>query len=738
MLPVVLAFATVGLSVAVGQDRKEGKSGTIAESKNKDSELWVLRPMTRPEVPVGVTHSSNPIDAFVAAKWKEKGLKPVGHADKQSLLRRVYLDLIGIPPTPAELDDFLKDESPGAYETVVDKLLASEQHGVRYARHWLDILRYADADERMYAAPGIHLWREWVISALNGDMPYDQFVRTQLTGYRTTERTQISNIGLRSRVEPRPEDMFALGFLSRGAVVRDNKDTQELPIVAVETVSTAFMGLTVGCAKCHDHMYDPVTQRDFYAMKALFDPLIIKKVTLASPAEIMARGKAFDESQKKRAPLEAALNAIVEPYKNKLYEERVTMLPADVQKIIRIPQKDRTVEQQKVADDYFPVLRIDPPLIREIMTPEDKAKSEEIQGQLNKLGGGAGGRRGGTSEIPAFWTVEVDPKRVTEPSYILTSGEPERPEKDKPVEPGWPFAPKKIDFREGRIEAFSDWLTAPENPLFARVAANRLWQWHFGEGIHRLSSDFGVLGGIPSNPQLLDWLATEFVERKFSMKEMHWLIVTSDTYKMASYGEPELMEANTKKDPSNAYLWSFRLQRLQAEPIWDSILSAAGTLDLSIGGRSFDIAPPARPGRSGGNFMGGPTADGNTNRRGIYMIRGFSTSRDLIPNFLQVFDVDDGRVPCPMRTQTVTAPQGLFMMNSEEIDKASAKLAERLQKESGGDLETAVDLGYRMTLARSPSASEQDYALTYLEGDPARLRNFAWLLFNLDEFIYVQ
>jgi hypothetical protein len=270
------------------------------------------------------------------------------------------------------------------------------------------------------------------------------------------------------------------------------------------------------------------------------------------------------------------------------------------------------------------------------------------------------------------------------------------------------------------------------------VAANRLWQWHFGEGIHRLSSDFGVLGGIPSNPQLLDWLATEFVERKFSMKEMHWLIVTSDTYKMASYGEPELMEANTKKDPSNAYLWSFRLQRLQAEPIWDSILSAAGTLDLSIGGRSFDIAPPARPGRSGGNFMGGPTADGNTNRRGIYMIRGFSTSRDLIPNFLQVFDVDDGRVPCPMRTQTVTAPQGLFMMNSEEIDKASAKLAERLQKESGGDLETAVDLGYRMTLARSPSASEQDYALTYLEGDPARLRNFAWLLFNLDEFIYVQ
>ena len=698
--------------------------------------MWILRPLARPEAPAGFTQSRNPIDAFVAAMWKEKALKPVGFADKRTLLRRLYLDLIGIPPAPAEQDAFLQDDSPDAYEKVVDKLLADEQHGVRYARHWLDILRYADADERMYAAPGIHLWREWVINALNSDMPYDQFVRTQLTGYRTTQRTQISNIGLRSPLEKRPEDMFALGFLARGAVVRDNKDTQELPIVAVETISTAFMGFTVGCAKCHDHMYDPVTQRDFYAMKALFDPLVIKKVTLASPAEIMARGKTFDESQRTRAPLEAALNAIIEPYKNKLYEERVTMLPADIQAIIRIPEKDRSVEQQKIADDYFPVLRIDPPLIREIMTPEDKARSEELQAQVNKLGGG--GRRGGGSEIPAFWTVEVDGRKAMEPSYILTSGEPERPEKDKPVEPGWPFAPEKIDFREGRVEAFSDWLTAPGNPMFARVAANRLWQWHFGEGLQKLSSDFGVLGGLPSNPQLLDWLAAEFVARKFSMKEMHRLMVTSDTYKMASHGEPGLMESNTRKDPSNAYLWSFRLQRLQAEPIWDSILSAAGNLDLSIGGRSFDITPPARPGRPGGNFRGGPPADSNTNRRGVYMIRGFSTSRELIPNFLQSFDVTDGRDACPMRTQTVTAPQGLFMMNSEEIEKASTKLAERLQKEAGGDLKTAVESGYKITLARTPSASEQDYALTYLENDPARLKNFAWLLFNLDEFIYVQ
>jgi hypothetical protein len=225
----------------------------------------------------------------------------VAPADKQTLLRRVYLDLIGLPPSPAEQDAFLKDESPDAYEKVVNKLLDSEQHGVRYARHWLDVLRYADADERMTAAAGLHHWRDWVIYALNSDMPYDQFVRTQLTGYRTTERTTMANIGIRSPLERRADDMFALGFLARGDVVRDNKNTQEMPIMAVETVSTAFMGLTVGCAKCHDHMYDPISQRSFYAMKALFDPLVIRKVTLASAAEILAQSRQLDEAQKRRA-----------------------------------------------------------------------------------------------------------------------------------------------------------------------------------------------------------------------------------------------------------------------------------------------------------------------------------------------------------------------------------------------------------------------------------------------------
>jgi Protein of unknown function (DUF1553)/Protein of unknown function (DUF1549) len=698
----------------------------IAAPNDEKPLPWSLKPVQRPDVPAGLITAANPIDSFISQGYKAKGLKPVGPADKQALLRRVYLDLIGLPPSLAEQDAFLRDTSPDAYEKVVDQLLASEQHGVRYGRHWLDVLRYADVDERMIAAPGIYLWRDWVINALNQDLPYDQFVRAQLTGYRSTIRTQMSSIGLRTRVEPRIDDQFALGFLARGAVIRDNKDTGELAIVAVETISTAFLGLTVGCAKCHDHRYDPITQRDFYAMKALFDPLVLKKVTLGTPAEIFASGKAIDEAEKTRTAIEEAVNALTAPYKKKLYDDRVAMLPVDVQAVILKQEKDRTVQEQKIADDYYPVLRIDSGNIMEIMPAAKRQEYQQLLTRLNR----DGGRRG--SSIPAFWTVAVDPAKAMEKSFILTSGDPDRPRRDHEVQPGWPFAPAKLEFREGRIEAFSDWLTAPDNPLFARVAVNRLWQWHFGEGLQKSPSDFGKLGGTPANPPLLDWLAAEFTSRRFSMKEMHRLIVTSETYKLASAVDPAAASSDAKIDPGDALLWHFRPLRLEAEPIWDSILSAAGDLDLTIGGPSFDITASTR------QRGGGARGEMKTNRRAAYMIRGYSTSRDVVPNFLQAFDVDDGRVPCPVRTQTVSAPQALFTMNSAQIEAASAKFADRLKRESHGDLQAAVDLAYRAAIARPPSSTERKVALAYLENDPARLKGLAWLLFNLDEFIYVR
>src|SRR5580658_4913638 len=288
---------------------------------------WYLEPVHRPEVPASagqsvnpsvnpaVNPAVNPIDAFIAAKLKDNGMKAAAPADKATLLRRVYLDLIGIPPTPAEQETFLADTAPNAYERVVDHLLASEQHGVRYARHWLDVLRYTDVDDTMAAASGIHFWRDWVITALNEDLPYDKFVRAQLTGYRDGEYTTINENGNRRRALPRPFDLFALGFIARGQVTRDGKDTKELQTAAVETVSTAFMGLTVGCAKCHDHKFDPILRNDYYSMKALFDPLVVKRVRLASEEETMKYDAAFSEYETKKAAAEKQVEDLIAPYK---------------------------------------------------------------------------------------------------------------------------------------------------------------------------------------------------------------------------------------------------------------------------------------------------------------------------------------------------------------------------------------------------------------------------------------
>lgn len=698
----LLAAASMGLLPLVG-----------AQPTN----LWSLKPVVRPAVPEGLTSSTNPVDAFVAKRYRALGLKPAQPASRLALLRRVCLDLVGLPPTPAEQAAFLADTSPDAYEKVVDRLLASEQHGVRYARHWLDVLRYADADDRMAAAAGIHLWRDWVIRAINEDTPYDDFVRAQLTGYRKAERTAMSATGVRYPLEPRPDDVFALGFLARGAVPGTGAAAHELAISAVETVSTAFMGMTVGCAKCHDHRFDPISRRDFYAMKALFDPLVLRKVTLAPGSDLFAAGRAAGETARARAAIEKPLEELLAPYKQRLHEERLAMLPSEVQAVIRKPEKERTAAEQKIADDYYPILRLDSDKLEAVMPEEGRQKFRELRKRLESVGAAFQ-----APSIPVFWTVEVDHGRERDPSYILTSGDAERPETNHVVTPGWPFGPRNPEFREGRVEAFSDWLTAGDNPLLARVAVNRMWQWHFGEGLKSNPSDFGALGGAPANPELLDWLASEFARLGFSMKQMHRLIVTSETYQLATEAESEVAAGNGRIDSADACWWRFPLQRLDAEAIWDSMMSAAGGLDLTVGGSSFDAGKP------------GP---GVAFRRAAYLRRGFSTSRDVMAAFLQAFDVDDGRAPCPLRAQTVTAPQGLFMMNSPEVEQASTDFAARLARESHGDLNAAVDLGYQAALGRNPSPAERRRVLEHLGTDANRLKNLAWLLFNLDEFVYV-
>ena len=681
----------------------------FARDAAKRTDLWSLKSPVRPEIPRGT--GSNPIDAFIEEACRDKDLTPVGPADKLTWLRRVSFDLIGLPPSMEEQEALLRDESAEAVEKVVERLLASEQHGVQYGRHWLDVLRYTDRDEDMPAAPGIHLWRDWVISALNQDLPYDEFVRAQICGNRAAKRRIISALGFPTPVEPRPEDLFALGFLARGATTTMNAD-QQLAMSTVETISSAFLGMTVGCAKCHDHFYDPIAQTDYYSMKALFDPLVLRRVELATARELFAQGRAVEQHKSRVAVLTEKLRRFIAPYHDRLYEERLSLLPEDVQAAIRKPEKDRSASEQKIADDYYPVLRIDPPKIKAVMSAEQVKQYEAYLKQIDELKA--------PEPLPAFWTVEEDAKRAAETNYVLTTGDPRRPMLSQPVQPGFPFAQKKPEFREGRRETFADWLTAPENPLFARVAVNRIWQWHFGEGLHHASSDFGTLGGVPVHPKLLDWLATEFVAQKYSMKWLQRLIVTSETYRRASSGPAERETTNSRIDPDNRLLWKFPLRRLEAEPIRDALLVVAGRLDLSVGGKSFE------DGKDG------------SNRRAAYIARGYLAYTNAMPDFLQTFDAEDGRMSCPRRNQTVTAPQALFMMNNELMEDASSRFAERLKKEAAGDITTAITLGFRIALGRPPSDAERTKALDYVQGDPARIKGLSWLLLNMDEFLYVR
>src|SRR6185369_7562252 len=405
-----------------------GKDGT------RNTNLWSLKPLMRPEIPQGVCSSTNPIDAFIGEAHRDKGLAPLRLADKSTWLRRVTFDLIGLPPSVEEQEEFLHDSSEEAEFKTVDRLLESEQHGVRYGRHWLDVLRYADRDVDMPAAPGIHLWRDWVISALNQDVPYDEFVRAQICGNRAAKRRIISAAGHLTPVEPRPEDLFASGFLSRGATSPANAD-QQLAMSAVETVSSAFLGMTVGCAKCHDHFYDPIAQMDYYSMKALFDPLVLRRVELATANEVFAQGHRVQQHQAQLDALVEKMRRFIAPYHDRLYEERLSILPADVQDAIRKPEKERTVREQKIADDYYPVLRVDPPKIKAVMSAEEVKQYEAYLKEINELKA--------PEPLPAFWTVEEDGKRAAETNYVLTTGDPTRPALSQPVQPGFPFAQKK-------------------------------------------------------------------------------------------------------------------------------------------------------------------------------------------------------------------------------------------------------------------------------------------------------
>ena len=704
-----LLVALLGLT-AVVMSNEVGRS---------DEEWWSLRPIERPVVPGVATEGAvHPIDAFLARAQQEASIVPFEQADKLQLLRRITFDLIGLPPTPEQQSSFLADTSDAAYDTLVDQLLDDPQHGVRYGRHWLDVLCYTDIDRGPTGGGTLYLWRDWVIRALNEDIPYDAFVCAQLTGHRSLELEVVSPSGHRGLPPQRPDDEFALGLLARGATGGEAAD-HSLAFHAVTTVSSAFLGMTVSCAKCHDHFYDAISQEDFYATKALFDPLVVRRVSLASAEERFANGRAMAAFQHAKTDIERQIEAITREYHRSLYDQRVELLPPNVQKVIRKPSEERTDDEQRIADEYYPVLRIDPSKLRRAMPAELVEKYDGLRQRLRELDQ--------PPELPEFWSVEEEEIRRRAPAYVLTSGNPDRPETDRQVEPGVPLAGVgKASFRQGRREGFVSWLVGRSNPLFARVAVNRIWQWHFGSGLHERPSDFGLLGGTPDrvHRDLLDWLASQFVEHDYSMKWLHRTIVTSEAYRRASVADPSLAAANEAIDPRNRLYWKAQVRRLEAESIWDAIHSVAARLDDTIGGPSF------RQENAEVNESGHV-------RRGIYLRRGFHVTEEKTAEFLRVFDVEDGRTPCPVRNTSVTAPQSLLLFNSPLLERAAESFAQRVTREAGEDDAAVVDLAYRIALGRRPSDSELAMSLDYLRRDDASRKEFCWMLYNLDEFIYV-
>jgi len=692
---------------------------------NKQAELhWAYRPIVKPSVP-SVKHRewlANEIDAFVVAGYEKKNLTPAPLADRGALLRRVTYDLIGLPPTPQELALFVGDSGPNDYEKVVDRLLANEQHGVNFTRRWLDVLRYADVDEHMPASSGIYRWREWMIHALNRDIPYDQFVRMQLIGDLMDD----------------PAAMFATGFLARGAEV-EKDEKRSLAFAAVETATAAFLGATVGCAKCHDHMFDPIRQADYYGLKAIFDPVVIEKKILAGADQMALNAMAVENYERRKKELEKPLDAFLAPFKERLQGERIRTFPPAVQEALKTPEEKRTLEQKKLADDYAPIIRIDTPKYKEIMTREQIRIYDGLRSPLQNLAQPA--------ELENFWTVREDEQLAKQKSFILDTGEPDRP-KDEVSRmfhignDGFEVSPALCKgegkrFTTGGRQRFVEWMIHPRNPLFARVLVNRLWQWHFGVGLVKTPSDFGALSEPPSHPELLDWLASRLVESGYSMKAMNRLIVTSRTYQLAS--QPN--SSGQSADPDNRMLWHMPARRMDAEELRDSILWLAGKLDLKLGGKSFTDLPDQY-------YVGSQVVIGNlnreTDRRAVYMVRGYNSTAEMMPNFLHVFDVDNGKLPNPVRNRSITALQALTLMNSPLVEEAARDFGRRLMAETNENLVQAIDLGFKMALSRAPTSEEAESVFKHLkscsgcDGATQGAEKLGWFLMNLDEFLFVR
>jgi hypothetical protein len=672
---------------------------------SQQSSWWSFKKPVRPGVPA-VSNSAwvkNPIDAFILARLQKEGLKPSAAADRRTLIRRASFDLLGLPPDPKEVEDFVNDSSPDAYEKLVDRYLASPRYGERWGRYWLDLVRYADTSgfETDHFFPNAWRYRDYVIESFNKDKRYDTFVQEQiaadeiwpdnleLEGTQYLPKTKDENVKRRIGTSLYTIGSFPIEFTYYGDQQRAEWESD-----AVDVTGAAFLGLTIGCARCHDHKFDPIRQRDYYSLASFFSGSEEREIPLVSQFTI--------ETYNRQFPLFAQLEAL--------------------KQMARGGGRGGRRPAQEDAGDMDAGIATPAPSAP-VAQPDRAALMQKI-GELY-------------SRLPAHYptaNVLVHSETVPE-NFILKRGDWHS--KGDKVKPGFPPVlnpgpaidePEGTHFIPQRRKALALWLTSPDNPLVARVMVNRIWQGHFGTGIVGTPNDFGRQGDAPTHPELLDWLATEFVAKGWSVKQMHRLIMLSNAYQESSVANSEAVE----KDPQNYLLSHMSRRRLDGDSLRDSILTVAGDINLKMGG--VGIIPPLTKEELQAARMPNlwpPNPDpAEYNRRSIYL----QMKRSLTLPMLQIFDAPDSATSCARRDVSTVAPQALALMNSDFSGNQSTKFAARVLKAAGEQPGAQVDTAWRIAFGRPPSDQERTLSLDYLQRNS--LPRLCLLIFNMSEFIY--
>ncbi|MBL8865556.1 MAG: DUF1553 domain-containing protein [Planctomycetia bacterium] len=682
-LSVLLLFA-----IAVRADEKPREPAITPEDRAHWSYVKPVR---------STKHST--IDGFVREKLAEKILDLSPEADKLTLIRRVSFDLTGLPPTIAEIDAFVKDTSPNAYEKVVDRLLASPHFGERWAQHWLDAVRFAESNGYELDADRPHAWRyrDYVVKSFNDDKPYKTFLREQIAGDE-----------LAAGKDPRTvaELLIATGMHRCGPshMVSGNLDKemirQEYLTEMVNGIGSAVLGITLGCARCHNHKTDPISTADYYRVQAFFAAAKYTEVSLATNEEKAAYDKAKAEIARRLAPIKKQIEAIDAPVRAKVTAAKRAALAPKYREALDIDPKKRTPEQQKLVKDIQPVIKVSWDDVLNAMPAAEKAKRDALRQQQFAIEADA-------PQLPAAtWSLADEPNRPT--TFIRPRGDWSRQGAAVTMNVPRVLAPEKFE-PKSRVE-FADWLTSNDQPLTARVIVNRLWHHYFGKGIVRTVADFGLTGEKPTHPELLDWLATDLMRNDWKLKRIHKMIVMSKTYRQSSVGTPNAA------DPDNRLLGKQNRKRLEAEAIRDAMLAASGELNRAVGGPGVRV--PLEPEVYDLIFTEGEpdglwtvTKDPKQHvRRSIYL---FAKRNVRLPLF-EAFDQPDTLTPCTGRNVSTFAPQALILMNGPFARDRSLALATALVAESKDEAARLSSL-YRRAVGRAPTPAEHATLAEFLK-----------------------